>query len=85
MTPSGIEPATFRFVAQHLNHCATVVPIVCRGMCIWKYVEQSCVLCVDLVAGRQSAGLRGNHKVILLYIICRIKGDRLYREAQNMM
>ena len=24
MTPSGIEPATFWFVAQHLNHCATV-------------------------------------------------------------
>ena len=22
MTPSGIEPATFRFVAQHLNYCA---------------------------------------------------------------
>jgi hypothetical protein len=22
MTPSGIEPATFRFVAQNLNHCA---------------------------------------------------------------
>ena len=28
MTPSGIEPATFRFVAQHLNHCANVVPLV---------------------------------------------------------
>jgi len=27
MTPAGIEPATFRFVAQHLNHCATAVPI----------------------------------------------------------
>ena len=26
MTPSGIESATFRFVAQHLNHCATAVP-----------------------------------------------------------
>jgi len=26
MTPSGIEPATFRFVAQHPNHCATAVP-----------------------------------------------------------
>ena len=26
LTPAGIEPATFRFVAQHLNHCATVVP-----------------------------------------------------------
>ena len=23
MTPAGFEPATFRFVAQHLNHCAT--------------------------------------------------------------
>ena len=26
MTPAGIEPATSRFVAQHLNHCATAVP-----------------------------------------------------------
>jgi len=26
MTPSGIEPATFKFVAQHFNHCATAVP-----------------------------------------------------------
>jgi len=25
MSPVGIEPATFRFVAQHLNHCATAV------------------------------------------------------------
>ena len=25
-TPAGIEPATFRFIAQHLNHCATAVP-----------------------------------------------------------
>ena len=26
MTPSGINPATFRFVAQHLNRCATADP-----------------------------------------------------------
>jgi len=26
LTAAGIEPATFRFVAQHLNHCATAVP-----------------------------------------------------------
>jgi hypothetical protein len=26
MTPSEIEPATFRFVVQYLNHCVTTVP-----------------------------------------------------------
>ena len=26
MTPAGIELSNFRFVAQHLNHCATAVP-----------------------------------------------------------
>jgi len=26
LTLAGIEPATFLFVAQHLNHCATAVP-----------------------------------------------------------
>jgi len=26
LTPAGIEPATFRSVAQHLNHCATAAP-----------------------------------------------------------
>jgi len=25
LTPVGIEPETFQFVAQHLNHCATAV------------------------------------------------------------
>jgi len=28
MTPSGIDPATFRFVAQHLNQCVTAVSIL---------------------------------------------------------
>ena len=26
VTPAGIEPATYRFVAQHLNHSATAGP-----------------------------------------------------------
>jgi len=37
MTPSGIEPATFRFVAQHLIHCATAVPIYHVGFKFKKH------------------------------------------------
>jgi len=37
MTPAGIEPATFRFVAQHLNHGATAVPP--KGMYQVIYTE----------------------------------------------
>ena len=28
VTPAGIEPVTFQFVAQHLNYCATMIPKV---------------------------------------------------------
>ena len=31
LTLAGIEPATFRFVAQLLNHCATAVPSYILG------------------------------------------------------
>jgi len=27
MIPAGIEPATFGIVAEHLNHCASAVPL----------------------------------------------------------
>jgi hypothetical protein len=35
MTPSGIEPATFRFVAQYINHCDTISgPLtICNTYC----------------------------------------------------
>ena len=26
LTPPGVEPVTFRFVAQHVNNCVTAVP-----------------------------------------------------------
>ena len=36
MTPAGIEPATFRFVAQHLNNCATAGPPHSGGTIIFS-------------------------------------------------
>jgi len=44
VTPVGIEPATFRFVAQHINHCATAVPKITK-MQFYKY-EQIVVKCM---------------------------------------
>jgi len=43
--PSGIEPAIFRFVAQHFNHCVTAVNK--QGLeekCVLKYGSKSRVL-----------------------------------------
>jgi len=31
VTPAGIEPAIFRFVAQHFNHCAAAVTHIEQG------------------------------------------------------
>jgi hypothetical protein len=45
MTPSGIEPATFRFVAQYINHCATISgPPVC--VCVYVYIYMYICVCV---------------------------------------
>jgi len=45
MIPSGIEPAPVRFVAQHLNHCATAVPIYLHSnIHNVKKLAQSCHL-----------------------------------------
>jgi len=41
MTPAGIEPATFRIVAQHLNHCSTAVPPVWNTGKLKDYSIQS--------------------------------------------
>ena len=47
LTPAGIEPATFLFVAQHLNHCATAVPYIYIYIyiCAWRYVLDASGVC----------------------------------------
>jgi hypothetical protein len=51
MTPSGIEPATFWFVAQYLNHCATAVPAETCSCCNKnKNIYNWSVVLEDLIA-----------------------------------
>ena len=39
MTPSGIKPAAFRFVAQYLNYCTTAVPTDYVSLQIIYYLD----------------------------------------------
>jgi len=43
MTPSGIEPATFRFVARRLNHCANTVPRHTQYAILIAFPLQQCL------------------------------------------
>ena len=39
LTLAGIEAATFRFVAQHLNHCATAVPSIAMYVLYYEIIN----------------------------------------------
>jgi len=49
MTPSGIQPATFRFVAQHLNHCSTAVTKILIQVISLEWLVLVCVVVKCLV------------------------------------
>ena len=62
MTPAGIEPATFRFVSQHLNHCATAVPGVKISTIIHNLIFSYCTIFIlgrDGPVGTTFYGLDG--------------------------
>ena len=63
MTPTGIEPATFRFVSQHLNHCATAVPNIYM---YWTQLKRRLITFSPEEVIR--SGLR-NLKFIVLYFL----------------
>jgi len=71
MTPAGIEPATFRFVAQQFNHCATVVPVKIGlernvEMKYCKLTEEGNLICVCVCVCANT----GSFKMIVVVLTC---------------
>jgi len=60
MTPAGIKPVTLLFVTQHLNHCATAVPV-------WNYRQRN----YKLVGGRVGEWEEANDK----HYICNMQNQ----------
>jgi hypothetical protein len=69
LTPAGIEPATFRFVAKQLNHCATAVPlcIYIRNRKLNKYSVQLpyCSNAYDITTTKQEQRTRSINMIFL--------------------
>jgi len=63
MTPSVIETATFRFVAQHFNHCAIAVSLDYRQCWAKCCVVLLHVLEHPVFVGKGKGDPSGNHSV----------------------
>jgi len=79
MTQSGIEPATFRFVTQHLNHCATADPTVYGDLRKFTIISRWIPLRLENVSDESC-----REKT---HILCSIsfsrKSCRLWRNVEN--
>ena len=78
MTPVGIEPATFRLVAQHLNHCATAVPNE-DEVCVIFVKASNCVFFIFLVLIIYNDILR----VLCLMYVCGMQYDNHKSELHS--
>jgi len=65
MTPAGIEPATFQFVAQHLNCCATAVPLNTENSAIMAVWMKPSLIAVKYQQWNKS--ISGDCHVLLRY------------------
>ena len=72
-----LEPATFRFVAQHLNHCATVVPgcttlttIILHHEVKFVFIQETAINSELIVSSNKVGGHErcGICRVIYLYV-----------------
>jgi len=78
MTPAGIESATFRFVAQHLNHCATAVPSRTRRVVIALFFLLPTSLSNFNVPGN------GNVKIFVYFVLGTSDCSYLYCHLNNL-
>ena len=65
LTPAGIEPATIRFVAQHLNHCATAESWITgtwyKDRCILTLISRSVILRMRYISDGRCKNNRNTH------------------------
>jgi len=66
LTPAGIEPATFRFVTQRLNHCATL-PRSPYFTLLRSKLEQSSPVCNNVMATNTNKRDRVQQQFAALY------------------
>jgi len=84
MTPSENEPATFRFVAQHLNHCVTAVPKYASTISFLQIVLNE-----EQFGGRigqhvTSLELLSGHRIHLIFWVCSKRCDSLCSFGANI-
>ena len=72
MTPSGIEPATFRCAAQHLNHCASYRgPHIClKAKLISNVWKQNAQKNTSLYVSTKTKGIAHDMTNLILCGLC---------------
>jgi len=66
LTPAGIKPATYRFVAQHLNHCATAVPAFNEV----GVTNNQCVTIVHTMCQHYKCGIKPGIYLVTYHFLC---------------